>query len=258
MRPTRSFWQACVLILGASAFALGADPVPEPKIPPLTLSEDDFKQLTARAEAVVREVLAKDKPDKKEAARAQAAVLVLAIAGQDAPTPAGVRQRLLARDTALALNAALDKRDFAGARRIVEELAKPPADAKPAAGPVQILDKAVAFGDLMHQFNELGGSAKKLPTLVGGKKSGKIPAAALTPELQLLGWQAAAVGQLSAGHNDPKTTAKDPKAWRTYADELKQSGLDLAEAVKAKDGAAAWAAANRMQNSCTDCHTKFK
>jgi hypothetical protein len=247
MRSPQRTWQTCLLVLGLSALASGADPAAATKAPPLALSDEDFTQLTERTEAVVREVLAKSRPDKASVARARTAAVVLAAAGQNAPAPAALRPRQLTRETALALVAALDKSDFAAGLRLAGGLAaKPAADAKPAPGAGVVLGKTVDFLDLMGLFNE-----------PGGKKAGDLPAAMLTPELRYFGWQAAAAGELSAGHTSPKI-AKDPPGWQKYSDELKQSGLALADAVKSKDGKAAREAANRMQNSCTDCHQKFK
>jgi hypothetical protein len=50
----------------------------------------------------------------------------------------------------------------------------------------------------------------------------------------------------------------DPSDWTRWFQDMEQSSLKLAEAVKAKDGAQVKAAATRLQSSCIRCHRIFQ
>jgi hypothetical protein len=46
--------------------------------------------------------------------------------------------------------------------------------------------------------------------------------------------------------------------WRRWCEGMQQASLDLAEAVKVKDGAKVKVAATRLQATCTNCHRIFR
>lgn len=50
----------------------------------------------------------------------------------------------------------------------------------------------------------------------------------------------------------------DPADWTRWFQDMEQLSLELAEAVKAKDGAQVKAAATRLQSSCIRCHRIFR
>jgi hypothetical protein len=50
----------------------------------------------------------------------------------------------------------------------------------------------------------------------------------------------------------------DPKDWKRWLDGMQQSSLELAEAVKARDGGRVKAAAGLLSSYCTNCHRIFR
>jgi hypothetical protein len=236
------------LLAGMSFLVLGAAPPPPPA---LELSDAEFADLTDRSTAIIDAVL--QGPAKKpDIERAKAAALLIATAAQYSETPANAAKRSVARSLALDLTSALDQGNMAQGRNLLAALKAPPANLKPGAGQV-VLGKTIDFGDVMENFHTTGG-AKKLTSLAGKKD---IPKAALTPELQMIAWQAATTGELSKTYNGPKV-AKAPLAWAQFAEQMRQSGMDLASAVKAQNEKAARTALDRLETSCKDCHQKFK
>jgi hypothetical protein len=55
-----------------------------------------------------------------------------------------------------------------------------------------------------------------------------------------------------------KEKDKDPKDWRIYTGEMKQSSMDLIDAVKGMDPDAVKKAATKLNNACSQCHAKFR
>jgi hypothetical protein len=90
----------------------------------------------------------------------------------------------------------------------------------------------------------------------------------VTPrELQLDGaalqrgaYIAAAIAEI-AQHKcpvDKKTGDKDPKQWRAWSEEMRNSALDLAKAIKAADVMAVKKSATKLDGTCRNCHGVFR
>src|SRR5207302_909100 len=69
-------------------------------------------------------------------------------------------------------------------------------------------------------------------------------------ELALLGYRAAVVGELT----DRYPVTKEPKVWHDTARAMRDAGIALAEAARAKDATGVQEASKRLSNSCTECH----
>jgi hypothetical protein len=109
----------------------------------------------------------------------------------------------------------------------------------------------------MSQFRstKLGGlGIEELLDELAVAKGEALPAASLTDPLRLLAYQTAVAGVLAREH-DPKMKAKE---WQSLADQMRDSAVDLAVAVKAKDGKTAYQAVMRLNGSCNQCHKVFR
>jgi hypothetical protein len=103
------------------------------------------------------------------------------------------------------------------------------------------------------------GIEKKLIEM-GKKPMAPAQVTAQADALERLGERVAAVAEI-AQHKCPvkkKEGAKDPKDWDTWTKEMRQGGLDLADAAKAKDANKVKAAVNKLNTSCSDCHAVFR
>jgi Cytochrome C' len=103
------------------------------------------------------------------------------------------------------------------------------------------------------------GIEKKLIDM--GKKP--MTAAQVTTQADALARMAdevAAVAEV-AQHKCPvkkKEGDKDPKDWQTWCQDMRQGGLDLADAAKAKDAAKVKTAVNKLNSTCSNCHAVFR
>jgi hypothetical protein len=78
--------------------------------------------------------------------------------------------------------------------------------------------------------------------------------------LARMGDEVAAVAEV-AQHKCPvkkKEGPKDPKDWQTWTEDMRQGGLDLADAAKAKDAAKIKTAVSKLNSSCSNCHAVFR
>jgi hypothetical protein len=78
--------------------------------------------------------------------------------------------------------------------------------------------------------------------------------------LARLGDQVAAVAEV-AQHKCPvkkKEGDKDPKDWQTWCQDMRQGGLELADAAKAKDAAKIKAVVTKLNSNCSNCHSIFR
>jgi hypothetical protein len=128
----------------------------------------------------------------------------------------------------------LEKKDSAGTEKLIAELAKKP----------DVRDVMRLYNSMLTEVGEKGVTEK-----------------ALTDGADLYkreGYQTAAIGLLlrtAQGKEDDKKKRED---WTTFAKELHEAGLAIADAAGKKDGAALKAAALKADGACTKCHTTFR
>jgi len=243
--------------------ALGLTAATEPDGPAVGLTDPEFDHLVERTVRIVRDAL-KDQPDEKNAEKARTAAIVIAAIAQYSQGGANAGRRATVRDAALRLAASIKAEKYADARLQAGSLAQLPADPKAKPRLVAIMDKQIELGEVMNHFASVRsggtGAERKLDALADNplsKKNRSLPDKELTEELRSIALRSAAVGELVKGHLNNKVK-KFQKAWRDSAEAMRKSGLELAKAVASKDGKAAWNALNRLNDSCTVCHRKFK
>jgi len=78
-------------------------------------------------------------------------------------------------------------------------------------------------------------------------------------ELALLASRAAAVGEvLYELAPTKKVGKKDPAEWKQNSLAMRDAGIDLAEAARKKDAEAVFRAGNKLNSSCSQCHSTFR
>jgi hypothetical protein len=130
--------------------------------------------------------------------------------------------------------ASIKKGDVDGARKL----------AKATAANPKLIEE---IPDLMHMYR---------PTDKGGLGIEKALKKTTAKEADELGNQVIAMAELTLAKGWPKDQGKrTKKAWNEFTEEMRAAAQDLA---KAKNDKAAYAAATKVNNACTRCHTVFK
>jgi hypothetical protein len=166
------------------------------------------------------------------------------------------QQRATVRDAALKLADTIQSKKYAEAIKQAGAIASLPADANAKKEKIKLVDKHLPYRDLMNQFNhppEGGwGIHRELYAYQLGMKSA-IPQADLREPLLLKAYQVAVTAELV----ESKVPRTKEKEWSNYASSLRKGAVELADAVKAKDGKAGLDAISKVTNSCTNCHKVF-
>jgi cytochrome c556 len=55
-----------------------------------------------------------------------------------------------------------------------------------------------------------------------------------------------------------RTITDKPKEWQGFATEVHKGAIQLAEAIKARDGSAGMDAVAKITTNCTGCHKAFR
>jgi hypothetical protein len=250
-----------VLVLGCWLLTGDRPRAADDKPPAVPLGDTDFDRLVEQTHKTIQDSL-KGKPDDLAAEKARTAAIVLAAIAQYSQDAKTASRRREVREVALKVAAALKDDKFDQARADAATLTKPPAAAK-AAALVPLIDQQISLKDVMHHYSGgRGGTGgeKKLDALADNaqaRKTGALPAKELNDELILLALRSATIGELVKDHSDDKVK-KAPDLWKKYAEDMRKQGLELAGAVRAKDGKAAWNALNNLNGSCSACHKKFE
>lgn len=243
--------QGLVLVMGVWLLSSGSRAADAPG---QVLPDADYPKMLKYAVKGIQDSL-KGTPKDEMVIKARTAALMAAAYAQENLQGAEGQQRATVRDAALKIADAIDARKYADA--IKQAGALPSLKADPAAKKqkIKLIDDKVKFKDLMNQFNhppEGGwGIHREFYQYQLGMKG--IPATSLTDPLLLKAYQVAVTAELI---ND-KTPSKNQKEWAGYAAALKGGALELADAVKAKDGNAGVVGITKITNSCTGCHKIF-
>ena len=204
-----------------------------------------------------------------------------ALKGKDSKTlPKDIkRAKVLALDIALTAKATKNDALHAQAIQVLEALAKEDglADAKKAATGLSNPTGGEAKGDAIKLAlwdtdnkswdKDLAMQLFKTPRAggLGYEKmvkdwAEKTPAAKDLPAITMLAYQTAVLAQ-AIEHIGPDKSAgpgKTPEAWKKYAQTLRTTALEVADAATKKKPAEVKAALSRMDTSCVNCHEKFK
>lgn len=231
-----------VMLAGGSQ---AADPPPAQVLP-----DEDYPKMLKVAVKGIQDAL-KGNPKEEQVTKARTAAIMIAAYAQQNLNGAEAAQRATVRDAALQIVEIIDAKKFPEAAKKAGELASLPADPKAKKEPVKLIDSKVKFRDIMNQFNHPPdggwGIHREFYQYQLGMKG--IPAMELREPLLLKAYQVAVAAELVA-----TKSAKSPKEWAALAGDMKNGALELAEAVKVKDGKAGVMAIAKVTTSCTSCH----
>jgi hypothetical protein len=238
------------LLLGISSIASSAD-APAP-----LLSDGDYPRMVEPTVKLVQTSLA-GTPNRRAADKARLAVIMLAAFAQQNLKGADAQQRATVRDAALIIAGMIQKKQFAEALKEVERLPNLPANPDAKKERVKLIGPYLDVEELMGQFRseKVGGLGieARLDQL-SVEKGGAVSAAAMTDELRLMAVRTAVAAELAREH----VPMNKAPLWQKFADQMRKSAGELADAVKTKDGKSAFGAATRLNNSCNDCHKEFR
>ncbi len=240
--PFRARWLAVALAAAALAAA--------PSVP-----DDDYAALVAKSMEVIRASVKGEVSPREVRKAATTAILIAEVAQQSLDGP-DAAQRATLRDAALELAATIRKKDFPAALKQVDALKTLKFDPKAKKERVK-LDDRTDYKELMQQYRHenLGGLGyEDLFTDLGSSPDKAVPAKALTDDLRRAAYHSVVVADLMAFHV-PKMKADE---WKKACTAMKQDALDLAAAVKAKDGATAYKTVVRLNETCNRCHQEFR
>ena len=222
------------------------------------LTEAELNKIIDDEVTILKKELDKPKPDDK---RIRASALVIALAAQDCKNAADLGQLTLLRDTALQITEAAGKLKMADLKIKADRIAKyktlktdPQSDLKPAN-----LKKLVEeLGDAMVVFDktEKGGEGLERDLLILGQQKKPFTPAQMSDKQLILADKAALIAEVARAFDDLGKNQK--KDWQKFTDEMRQGGIDLAAAIKAKNNKGMKTAINKLNSACFDCHGKFR
>jgi Cytochrome C' len=117
--------------------------------------------------------------------------------------------------------------------------------------------KGFGIGDAAGKFTPDGieakimGYSKKAPTKADIAKDADV--------LAMMAYRTAAIAEFALKKAPEKDMGdKKVKDWNTYATNMRSGALELADAIKAQDGAKVKPAAAKVFSSCSSCHGTFR
>ncbi|MBL8799678.1 MAG: hypothetical protein JNM56_37695 [Planctomycetia bacterium] len=218
------------------------------------LPDADYPKMLQYGVKSVKDALKGASPKEEFVAKARTTAIMIAAYAQQNLEGADAQQRATVRDAALKLAKTIDGKKYAEAIKEADALLTVKEDPKAKKDKIKLIDE-LKFRELMNQFNhppEGGyGIHRDFYQYQLGMKG--IPPTDLRDPLMFKAYQVAVSGDLI----NSRTPKKNEKEWAGYSADMKRAGLDLAEAVKAKDGKAGLDAIAKITNSCTNCHKIF-
>jgi len=231
-----------------------------------------YKELVTRAaQAIETNLAAAEDEDNLHRAQAYAAMIEgYALSAQQAGTT-GVRSAAseLSRIAA-------DKANLVQAKKLAAELAL--LKGQPAATERIPTKYPEDIGDLMNLLKPkakggegiaaslqsnirlkgaLNGIEEKIRALAKKKQTDE-RAASEAPELTLLGYKLAVLAELTVFHAAPRKGKGTQKDWNELSFQMRDSSLDMAAAAAQKDADGTFNAANKLNSTCSQCHSLFR
>jgi hypothetical protein len=216
--------------------------------------DSDYPKLVKRLSKGITDALKDGKPSEEQAAKAQAAAVVIASAAQQRLDGTDGQQRATVRDVALNVVDAIKANKFAYAAQLAETL--PTLKEHPLAKKekVKIDEKYIAFPDLMHQFRPLReggwgiyGHLQRLQT----KQYTTLPREEVNEAFTMEANHIALTADLALGVA-PKGK---PKEFTKNLENMRQSATELADALRDKEAAkVAPPALSKLTTTCFGCH----
>jgi hypothetical protein len=220
----------------------------------------DQTWLVERLALAARERLDSNLPMNRGLERARGLAVLIAAASQDGAAVPLSPARATLRDAALNLAATIKQGNREAARRQLQTLPYLHPDPRARAGPLPLLEKELSLEEVMYLFSLVPrgglGVEKKIMTLVDkNRKTQTVPAAELNDELL---FQAQVVAQIASWIKQEIKQPKKQAEWQARAEEARLAAVELATAVKAKDGKQTWRALRRVDEACSTCHDIFR
>ncbi|MBY0526343.1 MAG: cytochrome c [Gemmataceae bacterium] len=223
------------------------------------LPDAEYPKLVERAVAVIRQSL-KDKPDKRGIDKSRTAALMIAAYAQENLNGADGARRATVRDAALAVaDLIVNAKDYPKALKLAETLPNLMANEKAKKEKIPLLGKGADYDDLMVQFRASArggfGIEARFEEL-GAHPDRAISAKELNESFLSDIYLSAVAAEVIAAYV-PEDKAK-AKQWQALSLAMRKESFVLADAVKAKDGKAAFKALNQLNRTCDKCHKDFR
>lgn len=266
---------ALILLLGAHAGANGkAD---DAAIWKPVLPEADFKPLVEQAVKGIQEELSAGSPSAKAANKARGLAVLIAVYAQSSMNRPGANAGSLAavRDAAVKLADTIQQKKFADAAKQAEALLK--ADGGPAKPSLVALHKLSEREDLTTITMQLfavrtkGGlglgsrPAKNVDGIearfvaLGRKPLDPADLAKQADEIAHAAYATAMLAEITHALAPEKDDGKKKRAdWITWSEQMRDAGVQLAEAARAKNPKDVRAAASKLNASCASCHDTYR
>jgi hypothetical protein len=241
------------LVLGmtCAVLAAGAD---APRLP--ASFDEVYPQLVEQSAKLIEDSLAGE-PTRRATEKARVAALMLAEFSQQSPGGTITAKQATLRDAALEIASKIKDKKYADAVAQAKRLPTLAVNRAAKTERVKLLGEHLEIDELMGQFRgpKVGGlGIETLLDKLAGSKDGAIPPGQLNADLKLIAFRTAVAAGLTREHM-PKA---DGKEWLSYADDMRTQSLELAKAVQANNGKAAFTAVDKLNTSCNKCHLKFR
>jgi HEAT repeat protein len=254
MLTTARKWTAILSVVGLILFLLGRGTAEENKkdIWRPFLSEEEVKKLIDEQIAIMKEELTK----REDGEKIQCAALLIAVAVQNWKEPKDPRQAASVRDAALQLAKMAKEEQWTRLDSIVYRLGKfKEIPGRSNVGKTVDWDKRFFRArDAMPAFNRVGSkgdvTAKDFMALVSTKKP--LDREQMTEKLQLMAYKSALIAEVTKDFY--KARAGNFQKW---AENMRETSLDLATAIKSKKEPDAKKAILKLSRSCIACHEVY-
>jgi hypothetical protein len=234
------------------------------------LPPDNYAEMAKRSLDRIH-TLAKN-AEATEALRAEALILAgYSISAKDPTATAGLRHKAITIATLAAEKDGGDK-----ARKLAAELAQAKGDAK---AKIPSIDWPAAIGDIEDLMTLMANKAKggeglpadlqytaklksqngteALLVALATKQLSVANTGKFAKELEVIGYRVATIGALTR-RRGPTKKKEEAKLWDEEATEMRDLGVELAEASRKKDAPGILAASKRLVSACAECHVTFK
>ncbi len=216
---------------------------------------DDASKLIQEDADYIKEKLAKQ--DAKDAKRARMAAIMIAVYAESAK---GGHDKLAGvRGTALKVAEDAKNKNYQAAMQEVDNL----KSLKGNGGGNAKFPTDLDVEDIMRPFAlpSTGGLGIEKELLgLGRRPLGAQALSQRSRQLTSFGYRAAAIAEL-AKRNPSDTAQKNAanrKMWDGWADDMAKAAVEFAEAARSKDPKQLKTAAVKLNNSCSQCHEKFR
>jgi hypothetical protein len=240
------------------------------------LSKEVYDELATREADTIKTAL-EGTPDEAAINRAKLGAVFIAALTQSVKDKDSANEVRGVRDRAILLAQALAQKETVEAKKLLVDLFKQ----KPDSGkkPDLVWDKLLTTGELMDHFRpkakggdgihpdlqsniKLKGALNGIEEKIRNLSMKEMNAAGIkkeSHELQLLAYRTAVAGALTYNYAPAtKTGKKDPEEWRELSLKMRDSGVELANAVQKGDTTAVRNAGNNLNSACSQCHVVFR